>query len=93
MALDKKYEVKHASLLRDSRPLLTRLADWCEQSNNAFAVLLLMSFSFHFSSGLMEWADLSLLCAILFVLWLKARDRSLVFRMPLGSKFKEKKGG
>ena len=92
MALDKKYEVKHASLLRDNRPLLTRLADWCEQSNNAFAVLLLMSFSFHFSSGLMEWADLSLLCAILFVLWLKARDRSLVFRMPLGSKFKEKKG-
>lgn len=92
MALDKKYEVKHASLLRDNRAVLTRLADWCEQSNNAFAVLLLLSFSFHFSSALMQWADICLLLAVLFLFWLKARDRSLIFRMPLGSKFKEKKG-
>lgn len=93
MALDKKYEVSHKSLLRDNRAVLTRLADWSEQSNNAFAILLLLSFSFHFNPTLMQWADLFLLFAILFVLWLKARDRSLIFRMPLGSKFKEKKGG
>ena len=92
MALDKKYEVSHKSLLRDNRALLTRLADWCEQSNNAFAILLLTSFGFHFSPEMMEWADLFLLFAILFVLWLKSRDRSLVFRLPLGSKFKDKKG-
>jgi intracellular multiplication protein IcmO len=92
MALDKKYEVSHKSLLRDNRAVLTRLADWCEQSNNAFAILLLTSFGFHFSPEMMEWADLFLLFAILFVLWLKARDRSLIFRLPLGSKFKDKKG-
>ena len=92
MALDKKYEVSHKSLLRDNRAVLTRLADWCEQSNNAFAILLLTSFGFHFSPEMMGWADLFLLFAILFVLWLKARDRSLIFRLPLGSKFKDKKG-
>jgi intracellular multiplication protein IcmO len=92
MALDKKYEVSHKSLLRDNRSLLTRLADWSEQSNNAFAVLLLISISFHFTAELMEWADLFLIIALLFVLWLKARDRTLIFRLPLGSKFKDKKG-
>lgn len=92
MALDKKYEVSHKSLLRDNRALLTRLADWLSESNNAFAVLLITSFGFHFTPEMMQWADFFLIFAILFVLWLKARDRSLVFRLPLGSKFKDKKG-
>lgn len=92
MALDKKYEVSHASLLRDSRPVMVRIADWATESNNAFAVLLMTGISFHFSAALMEWADLFLLFAILYTFWLNTRDRSLIFRLPLGSKFKEKKG-
>lgn len=92
MALDKKYEVSHKSLLRDSRPVMVRIADWASQSNNSFAVLIIASISFHFSPALMQWADLFLLFSLLYVLWLNTRDRSLVFRLPLGAKYKEKKG-
>ncbi len=92
MALDKKYTVSHKSLLRDSRPVLVRLADWASQAHNSFAVLLIMSFAFHFSPFLMQWADIFLFAAILYTLWLKTRDRSLVFRLPLGSKYREAKG-
>src|SRR3989338_5876655 len=92
MALDKKYEVSHKSLLRDSRPVMVRIADWASHSNNSFAVLIIASISFHFSPALMQWADLFLLFSLLYVLWLNTRDRSLVFRLPLGAKYKEKKG-
>jgi len=93
MALDKKYEVSHKSLLRDSRPLMVRLGDWAAQSNNSFAVLLITAIAFHFNPALMQWADLFLLFALLYALWLKTRSRTIIFSLPLGAKFKEKKGG
>lgn len=92
MALDKKYEVSHASLLRDSRPLLVRMGDWASQTHNSFTVLFLMAFAFHFSPGLMAWADLFMIAAILYVLWLKACDHSIIFRLPVGASVKDKKG-
>jgi intracellular multiplication protein IcmO len=92
MALDKKYEVSHKSLLRDSRPLLTRIADWSSQSNNSFAVLFLLAVGFHLSPAALQWADVFLIAGLLYAWWLSCRDRSLVFRLPLGTKYKDKKG-
>jgi len=92
MALDKKYQVSHKLLLRDSRPVMVRLAEWLTQSNNSFAFLFLLGIAFHFSPVLMQWADVFLIVGLLFVLWLSMRDRSLIFRLPLGSKHKEKDG-
>jgi intracellular multiplication protein IcmO len=92
MALDKKYEVSHKSLLRDSRPLMTRIADWGSQSNNSFAVLFLLAVGFHFSPVTLQWADVFLIAGLLYAWWLSCCDRSLVFRLPLGTKYKDKKG-
>lgn len=92
MALDKKYEVSHKSLLRDSRPLMVRIADWATRSDHAFTLLLMSAIAFHFSPLLMQWADVFLITGIIYVLWLKTRDHTLIFRLPMGAKFKDKKG-
>lgn len=92
MALDSKYTVSHKSLLRDSRPVMVRIGDWASQSDNSFATLFMLAIAFHFSPLLMEWADCFLIIGFFFVLWLKTRDHTITFRLPLGSKIKDKKG-
>ena len=92
MALDKKYVVNHSTLLRDSRPLAVKIADWAARPDHSFTVLFMCAISFHFSPLLMQWADLFLVFGLLYMLWLNTRDKSVVFRMPLGAKFKDKKG-
>ncbi len=90
MALDKKYEVSHKSLLRDSRPLGVRIADWLRRPDHSFSVFFLMAMSFHFSPGAMQWADVILIGGCLYFLWLRGQDRSIAFKLPLGSKYKDK---
>ncbi len=92
MALDKKYVVKHASLLRDSRPLIVRIADWATRPDHSFTILFMLAIAFHFSPLLMQWADFFLVFGILYALWLKTRNKAIVFRMPMGAKYKDKKG-
>lgn len=91
MALDKRYEVSHKSLLRDSRPIMSRIAEWLRYPDHSFAILILMAVSFHFAPALLIWADAVLVAGFLFVWWLKTQDHGLVFRMPLGVKLKDKK--
>ncbi|MDY0029276.1 MAG: TraM recognition domain-containing protein [Pseudobdellovibrionaceae bacterium] len=91
MALDSKYEVKHKSLLRDARPLGVRIADWLEHPTNSFSVFFIMGISIHFNSTMMEWADLVVVSGLLYYIWLRGRDKSLPFKLPLGSKHKDKK--
>lgn len=92
MALDSKYEIKHRDLLRDARPLYVRIGDWLQQPDHSFVVLFIASLSFHIWPNLIPWADLILIFALLYTLWLSSRDRTLAFKMPLGSKYKDKRG-
>ncbi len=92
MALNKKYVVKHDSLLRDSRPLMVRMADWATRPDHSFTLLFVCAIIFHLNPPLMAWADFFLFFGLIYVLWLKTRNKSLIFRMPIGAKFKDKKG-
>jgi intracellular multiplication protein IcmO len=92
MAIDKKFEVKHKDLVRDSRPLYQRIGDWMQQPDHSFVLLIFMAFSFHAYTPLLPWADLILIIGFLYFLWLSTRDRSLAFKMPFGSKYKDSKG-
>jgi intracellular multiplication protein IcmO len=92
MAIDKKFEVKHKDLVRDSRPLYVRMGDWMQQPDHSFVLLIFMAFSFHVYAPLLPWADLILLIGFIYFLWLSTRDRSLAFKMPFGSKYKDSKG-
>ncbi|MFA7276289.1 MAG: TraM recognition domain-containing protein [Pseudobdellovibrionaceae bacterium] len=91
MALDQKYEVRHATLLRDSRPMMVRIGDWLSRPDHSFTVFFGLAIGFHFSNAFMQWADAILVLGLIYLWWLKTRDHGLVFRMPLGSKLKSKK--
>lgn len=92
MALDSKFEVKHKNLLRDSRPLYERMSDWLQQPDHSFVIFLAAALCFHGYPPLLPWADLVLFFAFMYFLWLSTRSRSLVFKMPFGSKYKDGNG-
>lgn len=84
----KKYSVSHKTLLRDTRPLAVRIADWSRQPSNSISVFVGCSIFIWFS-GLTQWADLFFLFTLLYFWWLTKQDRTLVFKMPIGAKYKD----
>lgn len=91
MALDSKYEIRHKDLLRDSRPLYARIADWLQQPDHSFVLLMFMALSFHGWAPLLPWADFILVVGLLYFFWLSTRDRSLAFKLPFGVKHRDGK--
>lgn len=91
MVIDKRYHAKHASLLRDSRPLYVKLADWYSNPSNAFVVCVMGAVSIHVYPAWLGWADLILFIFGLYFLWLATRERTMPFRMPASSKYKDPK--
>lgn len=89
MALDSKYVVKHKSMLRDTRPVLTRFAASLEKPDHSFVVLLMLALGINFNDSVLAWADLLVFFGLLFTLWLSLRDRTLSFKMPIGTKQKD----
>lgn len=91
MALDqRKYERKHTDVLRDIRPSYVRLGDWMKQPGNAFAMFVIGIFMIGFFPGALHFADLIFVIFCTYFVWLVTRDRTLVFKMPEGSKWKDK---
>lgn len=92
MALDqRKYERKHTEVLRDIRPMYVRLAEWMAKSRNAGSLFLMGIFTLYYVPTAIYYADLIFIAYSLYFWWLTRRDRSLAFKMPLGSKWKDKK--
>lgn len=89
MALDSKYVVKHKSMLRDTRPVLTRFAASLEKPDHSFVVLLMLALGINFNDSMLAWADLLVVFGLLFAFWLSLRDRTLSFKMPMGTKRKD----
>jgi intracellular multiplication protein IcmO len=90
MAIDTKYELKHTDILRDARPLYVRIGEWFMQPDNSFVVYLFLAFGFHFYEPFLAWADLFLVFGIIYFFWLNTRDRSIAFKLPFGTKHKDK---
>lgn len=67
-----------------------RIADWLRKPSNAFALFVVGSGSLYFFDYTVVIADLILLVYTGFFIWLTAQDRSLAFKMPMGSKWKDK---
>jgi intracellular multiplication protein IcmO len=91
MALDPKYEFKHTQILRDGRPLYVRMGEFFMRPDHSFVFLLMIGVAFHFEASWVLWADLFLLIGLLYVWWLKSRNRSLAFKMPMGAPYKDDK--
>lgn len=94
MALDqRKYEHKHEAILRDVRPLTTRLADGFSNPSYSTSIFLLSAMAIYINEWALTFADMILAILFVYWLWLRARDKSLAFKLPLGSKDKDMNNG
>ena len=90
MALNqKKYEYEHEAILRDVRPLWTRIADGLSQPSNAAAIFFFTGGAIYLNDWALAFADLIMVFLGLFFWWLTKRDRSLAFKLPMGAKFND----
>jgi intracellular multiplication protein IcmO len=91
MALDqRKYERKHTDILRDVRPLWVRVADRMSKPSYSASFFVVVGVSFYINSWVLAFADLVALVMVLYFIWLTKRDRSLAFKMPKGTSWKDK---
>jgi intracellular multiplication protein IcmO len=91
MALDPKYEVKHKSLLRDSRPLYERIGEWLMHPDHSFILLLFGGMSFHLYTPWLNYSDQIFTIFLLYYWWLMSRSRRLAFKLPMGAKHNDPK--
>ncbi len=92
MALDqRKYEHKLTTVLRDVRPLGTRIADAMQKPAYSGSFFVLIAVAIYMNDWVLCFADLVLFITFLYFLWLQTRDRSLPFKLPMGAKYKDKK--
>lgn len=90
MAFDqKKYGVSHKTLLRDTRPIYVRINDWLSQTSNSVSIFIGAAF-FTWFPGVIGWSDIIFFLCVLYFLVLVRIDRTLVFKMPLGARWKDK---
>ncbi len=91
MALDqRKYEREHLDVLRDIRPTYVRLAEWMRKPSHSFVLFFFGIGSFYFLEGSIHFLDITFLIYTGYFFWLRAQDRSLAFKLPMGAKWKDK---
>lgn len=94
MALDqKKYEHEHEAILRDVRPLRVRIAASISQRTFSTAIFVMAAFAVYSSSALLAYADIFAVLLGLYFWWLTSIDRTLAFKMPMDSKYKDGNNG
>ena len=94
MALNqKKFEHKHEAILRDVRPLGTRIADGLSDSTYSAAIFMIAGVCIYIIPWALTFADLIMVVLLLYFIWLQSRDRSLAFKLPLSAKWKDANNG
>ena len=94
MALDqKKYEHKHENILRDVRPLWTRIGDAMVKPSYSSSVFVVAAAAIWFNDWALAFADVIMVFLLLFFWWLNTRDKSLAFKLPMGCKYKDMNNG
>jgi len=94
MALDqRKYEHKHEAVLRDVRPLWTRIGDALSSVNYSTVIFIMAGASILMNDWALAFADVIMICLFLYWLWLRSRNKALAFKLPLGAKFMDPNNG
>lgn len=91
MALDtRKYERKHTDVLRDTRPFGERVKSWLLNPSNSGAMFIMGGSSIILLEQMTSFADFIFVAYLIYFWALTKADRSLAFKLPLGSKYKDK---
>ncbi|MEM7650968.1 MAG: TraM recognition domain-containing protein [Pseudomonadota bacterium] len=94
MALDqRKYEHEHTAILRDVRPLWTRIGDGLASTTYSTTVFVCAALAIYYSDWVLAFADLLLVVLLLFFFWLRGRNKALAFKLPMGAKFMDPNNG
>ena len=93
MALDSKRHIhKQANMLRDIRPLRVRIVDTMSKPAMAATMFFTAALMMFMNPWVLDFADVVMFVALIYFLFLKGMDRSLPFKMPFGSKYRDKNG-
>lgn len=91
MALNlRKHVHKHDALIRDIRPWYIKAADELTKPSTSATVFIMGGSSLFISDWAMAFGDLIMVFLALFFWWLMTRDRTIAFKLPLGSPYKDK---
>lgn len=94
MALDqKKYEHKHKAILRDIRPLWTRIGDRISRPDTSALIFMGGGGAIMFDDWALAFADVIMIALVLYFWWLTSRKRDLAFKLPMGAKFLDPNNG
>ena len=94
MALNqKKYEHKHEAILRDVRPLSTRIADGLSSRDYSSLLFATAAMSVYYNEWALTFADMIVVVMVLYFIWLTTRSKELAFKLPLGSKYLDPNNG
>ncbi len=91
MALNQhKHMHKHTALIRDIRPWYIKVADELLDKSVSTVVFIMAGGSMFISQHAMAYADLIMIFLGFYFWWLMTRDRTIAFKLPQGSPYKDK---
>ncbi len=94
MALDQhKYEHKHRAILRDIRPLWTRIGDRFSTPSYSVAMFIMAAVAMLRDDWALAFADGIMVWLLLYFWWLTCRSKELSFKLPKGAPFMDPKNG
>lgn len=88
--IDFNKEKKTDDLLRDTRPYAARVYDWLGEGTHGGALILIAAFVIWHAPFGLAVADFLFVISTLYFWWLMKRDRSIVFKLPMGARWKDK---
>lgn len=89
MALESRHMHKHASLIRDIRPMSERIADALQRADYSAAVFVCAAGLIMFFDWALAFGDLIVFLMGLYFWWLATRSRKIAFKLPMSAKFKD----
>lgn len=90
MALNqRKYEHKQSSLIRDIRPMSTKIGDALKDPAYSAVIFVVAAVAIYLNDTALAYGDLITISMLLFFWWLKTRDKAVAFKLPMGSPHKD----
>ncbi len=90
MAIDQhKFQTKHKTILRDTRPFFTRVADGIETPGFSTAMFAMLGGAYWVSDWFVAFGDLVFIFGLLYFWFLTGRSRALAFKLPMNAKYKD----
>lgn len=87
--IDFNKEKKTDDLLRDTRPYAARVYDWVSEGTHGGSLILMVAFVIWHAPFGLAVADILFVVSALYFWWLTRRKRGIVFKLPMGARWKD----